>query len=138
MTSTEEALSLLANAREALMQAEGTLRIGFYRPAVSLAYYAAFYAAQALVAYHRDSPKTHKGTRDRFWYRAVAHSDFPPQVASIVGTLSTGRLKADYDHATMQDWSENDAAKAIRLARRFVTEVDEWFNRHYPKLEENP
>lgn len=52
MTSTEEAFKLLADANERLAHAEANLRIGIHGPAVTMAYYSALYAAQAVAAYH--------------------------------------------------------------------------------------
>ena len=71
MTSAEEAWKLLADARERLRHAEDTRRIGIYGPAVAMAYFAAFYAAQAVVAYHREGPQTHQGVLARFHFLAV-------------------------------------------------------------------
>ena len=132
MTSTAEAFELLADAHDTLRHAEQNRGIGIYRVAVSLAYYATFYAARAVVAYHRESPKTHKGVRSRFHFLVVAGSDFPPQTASIVDELADDRLRADYDHAAMRGWRESEATDAIERARTFLNEVDRWFRRHHP------
>ena len=136
MTSTAEALELLADAHDTIRHAEQNRGVGIYRVAVSLAYYATFYAAKAIVAYHRESPKTHKGVRTRFQFLVVARSDFPPEAASIVTELADDRLRADYDHATMRSWQEEDATHAIQRARTFVNEVDGWFSRHLPPVED--
>ncbi len=48
--------------------------------AVSLAYYASFYAAKSIIAYARErDPKTHSGVSRRFGQLAVTGSDFPPR-----------------------------------------------------------
>ena len=131
MTSTDEALLLLDHTDNYLRYAETTRRSGIYGPAVSMAYYAAFYAAQAVVAYHREGPKTHKGVRNVFHRLAVLESDFPGEVARVVADLADSRIKADYDHETMDDWTDADASDAIRQARTFVSEVSAWFSRHH-------
>ena len=131
MTATEEAFLLLASADDYLRYAEGTRRSGFYPVVMSLAYYAAFYAAQAVVAYHREGPKTHKGVQTRFRVLAVVKSDFPAEVAGLLDKLKDDRLKADYDVTTKQDWRDGDASAAIDRARTFVEEVHGWFRRHH-------
>ena len=130
MTSTDEAFLLLSHADDYLRYAETTRRSGIYGPAVSMAYYAAFYAAQAVVAYHREGPKTHKGIRNRFHKLAVKESDFPPGVAPVIDSLAASRIQADYDHNTMDSWTDQDATTAIRQARSFVDEVNAWFRRY--------
>ena len=131
MTSTEEAFLLLSHADNYLRYAETNRRSGIYGPAVSMAYYASFYAAQAVVAYHREGPKAHKGVRTLFHRLAVLESDFPGEVAAVVGDLADRRIRADYDHETMDDWTDADASDAIRQARTFVAEVHAWFRRHH-------
>ena len=132
MTHVEEAFLLLSHSENYLRYAETTRRSGIYGPAVSMAYYAAFYAAQAVVAYHREGPKTHKGVRKLFHRLAVVDSDLPGDVARVVGDLAERRLEADYDHETMDNWPDADASDAIRRARTFVDEVNACFGRHHP------
>ena len=129
MTSTEEAFTLLAGARERLSHAETSRRVGMYGPAVSLAYYATYYSAQAVIAYHRQSAKTHRGVRGLFWSLVVEGSDIPPAVGKFINSLAANRAKADY--TAIWDWEEVDAADAIDRAQSFVNEVSAWFDRHH-------
>lgn len=138
MTSTDEAFLLLSHADSNLRYAETTRKSGIYGPAVSMAYYAAFYAAQAVVAYHRLGPKTHKGVRKLFNRLAVHESDFPADVASGLARLAGGRLQADYDHETMDSWTDDQASEAIQRARSFVDEVNAWFRRHHHTDDHRP
>lgn len=131
MTYLEETFLLLRRAGDYLGYAETNRRSGIYGPAVSMAYYAAFYAAQAMAAYHREGPKTHKGVRKLFHRLAVRESDFPGDLASIVNELSAKRLQADYDHQMTDIWTDTDASDAIHRARIFVDEVNAWFGRHH-------
>ena len=84
-----------------------------------------------MAAYHREGPKTHRAVRSLFNRLAVRESDFPGEVAPIVAELAAGRIRADYDHETMDSWTDGDAADAIRQARAFVHEVNAWFGRHH-------
>ena len=132
MTSTEEAFKLLADAGERLSHAGANLRMGIYGPSVAMAYYAAFYAAQAVVAYHREGPKTHQGVQTRFHHLAVESSDFSMGVARLLGGLMEDRLMADYAHDKMGTWTVDEASAALERARTFVQEVSAWFARHHP------
>ena len=95
-----------------------------------MSYYAAFYAAKAVIAYHREGPKTHQGTNRSFHRLAVRGSDFPSTIASFLGELERLRLKADYDMVTKGEWRDDDAAAAIAKAEAFIGEVQNWFSRH--------
>ena len=130
MTSTEEAFKLLTDANERLTHAGANLRIGIFGPSVAMAYYAAFYAAQAVVAYHREGPRTHRGVQNRFNFLAVESSDFPARCARLLGDLMEDRLAADYDHDKMGTWTAAEASDANERARAFVSEVSAWFDRH--------
>lgn len=110
MTSTEEAFKLLGDADERLLHAQAVLGIHIYGPSVAMAYHAAFYAAQAVVAYHREGPKTHRGVFNRFHFLAVESSDFPAEIAALARGLMRDRLTADYDHAKMGTWTEAEAS----------------------------
>lgn len=96
-----------------------------------MAYYAALYAAHAVVAYHREGPKTRKGVSNVFHRLAVHESDLPGEVSPVLAARAEIRIKANYDHETMDDWTDADASDAIRRARTFVEEVNAWFGRHH-------
>ena len=65
MTALDEAFAWLARANDELRTARDNRSIGAYRTAVSIAYRAAFAAAKAVIAYHRDGAKTHHGVATR-------------------------------------------------------------------------
>ena len=88
MTYVEEALLLLSHADNYPRYAETTRRSGIYGPAVSMAYHAALPAARAVAAYHREKPQTHKEERKLFHRLAVLASDFPGDLARVVGDLA--------------------------------------------------
>lgn len=97
-----------------------------------MAFYAAFYAVRGILAYLREEPKTHHGTRSRFHLRAVYQSDFPSEVAVLLDELRADRQEADYNVWTMDSWDEEGAVEAIAKAQRFVEEAASWFDRHKP------
>ena len=130
MTSSEEAQALLAGAKKRLDYARSNHESEMYGPATSLAYYAVFYGAQAVIAHHRQSARPHRGVQNLFWQLAVEGSDFPPETARIISTLETHRLKVDY--TALIEVTKEDAAEAIHQAETFVKEVTAWFQRHRP------
>ena len=67
MTHQDEARGWLAYATDALKDAKISFDAGQYSVAVSLAYYAAFYAAKSVISLSRvRDPKTHTGVIGRF------------------------------------------------------------------------
>lgn len=132
MTSEKEALLYLSNAHDQLAFADDARVAGNHGGAVSMAFYAAFYAARGMLAFLREEPKTHSGARSRFHLRAVFESDFPPEVAALWDELREDRRQADYDVWTMDSWDDQSARRAIDKARTFVNEAAAWFDRHGP------
>ena len=131
MTYLDEVSLLLDRARSNIRYAIGNHRNGFHRIAVSVAYYGAFYAAKAVLAYHRVGAKTNKGVAQEFHRLAVAKSDFPVDIARLLGAMQSRRLSADYDLSkAVDDWREEDALMAIDQATAFIDEVEAWFHRH--------
>ncbi|MCY3539276.1 MAG: HEPN domain-containing protein [bacterium] len=133
MTYLDEVIVLMGRARNNLREAARAPEVGLYRATIALAYYAAFYAAKAVVAYHRQGPKTHEGVSRQFHKLAVLESDFPSTVAGLLDEMQEERLVADYDMSkASDDWMEEEALLAIDRATRFVDEVEGWLIRHLP------
>jgi len=130
VTSSEEAQALLAGAGKRLDYARTSLEAEMFAPATSLAYYAVFYAAQAVIAYHRQAAKTHRGGSKPILEIGGRRFRLPTEVAGIINTLEPGRLEADY--TALVEISPPDAAQAITQTQTFVTEVTTWFQRHHP------
>lgn len=66
---TEQAAAYFRQARKALRTARLALETDDADGCVNQAYYAAFYAASAALRIVGETPKTHKGTVNRFWVR---------------------------------------------------------------------
>ena len=119
-----ETAAYVANAAEALRDANAILAIGIPRQAARLAYYAQFHAAQALILERTDRiAKTHRGVKSQF--HRIASED-PRIEAILAGDLSaTYHFKeaADYETGTQSGISPEDASDAIRVAERFVAAI---------------
>lgn len=133
MTYLEEVVALFERARANLRDAMANHAEGRFRIAVTVAYYGAFCAAKAVLAFHREGAKTHKGVNRQFFRLAVVDSDFPADTASLLSASQDQRLSADYDLSIpVGDWQEHDASLAIDRATRFVDEVEAWLIRNLP------
>lgn len=130
MTSGEESVRLLADAYDNIQHARDNNRIGIHRVAVSLAYYAAFYAAQSVVAACCRAAKTHSGLIATFQGIVRKDAEFPPEGRGVIASLFGKRATADYDWAHRQQWTEEDARQAISQAEWFVGEVAGWHRRN--------
>ena len=132
MTHLEETFAWLSYADETLQDARDNFRLGKYGVAVSLAYYATFYAAKSVIAFHRGrDPKTHTGVGRRFGELAVQGSDFPPAVARHLSVLAGRRGKVDYDLGYRETLEAGEAESLLDDAQTFVTEVHHWLSRHH-------
>ena len=132
VTSEEEATQLLADAYDNIQHAKDNNRIGIPRVAVSLAYYAAFYAAQSMVAAVRRASKTHSGLISIFEKLVLEDPDFPREGGTVIRQLFARRATADYDWAHRRNWTNQDAQDAIAQAEWFVGEVAAWHDRSHP------
>ena len=133
MTHLDEVAVLLERARANLRDAIWSHAEGRYRISVSVAYYGVFCAAKAVLAYHREGAKTHRGVAKQFLRIAVVDSDFPAAVGDSLGAMLRQRLAADYDlWKPVDDWTEEEASLSIKGATRFVDEVEAWLLRSLP------
>jgi uncharacterized protein (UPF0332 family) len=92
--------------------------------ALSAAYYAMLYGARAALSERGISAKTHRGTWHEFRVAFVASGEIDADLAADVQKIQLEREHADYDA-----WSApaQEAQRAIELAYRFLTAVEELF-----------
>lgn len=87
---------------------------------VSLAYYAAIYAARGALSERDRYAKTHGGTWHLFSEEFVKAGPFDARLARAAASLQEQRERADYDAVRP---SEEEAAAALETAERFVEAV---------------
>jgi uncharacterized protein len=92
--------------------------------ALSLAYYAMFYAARAALSERDLYAKTHSGTWDLFYLRFVKSGEFDAVLTTAARDTQPKREKADYE-AWLTPKAE--AVEAIEIAQRFLATVDDHF-----------
>jgi len=70
---------------------------GFYREAISRAYYSMFHATQALLFLKEIFPKSHKGVIQKFGEEFVKSGVLETKMGHLLSQAESMRLKADYD-----------------------------------------
>lgn len=112
---------LMRNARQALKTARIDLAAEDANAAVNRSYYAAYYAAWAMLAAAGvEKPKTHNGMIAEFSRRFVKDGPFTSELGAILSKLENLRCYADY---TLSDIPPDTASEAIESAERFVDAV---------------
>ena len=113
---------LLNDAHESLEAARVLLENGFYRDAISRAYYAMFYAASALLRAKGVVTKSHRGVIAKFGLEFVNRGIVEKYYAKALSLAETSRERADYDPTYRP--SEEEAESIIEDAERFIERVE--------------
>ena len=121
MAKTVEAL--LALAREKLSAAEGLGQMGFYRDAISRAYYGMYHAAQALLLGYGKKAIGHAGTVSAFNHHFVKTGKVPVEFTKWFSSLKESREFADYEG--LRKFTKKDVKKAIEETEKFLDVVQE-------------
>jgi uncharacterized protein len=120
----ERVAAAFRRAREKLRVADSVLAAGFAADAVSPAYYACYFAAEAALATEGDEPRTHEGLKSLFGLRFVRSGQLPVELASILRELKDERQNSDY--SVFPAISDTDATSALARAAQFVTALAEF------------
>ena len=108
-------------AHEALAGSQYNLDGGYYAIAVNRAYYAVFYAANALLATKGLARGKHSGTISAFRQSFVKPDSIEPEYSDIYGSLMDDRHVSDYD---METSIEPERAESdVESARAFVARI---------------
>ena len=119
----EEINRLLEAARESLAAARWNLRGGFHRTAVNRAYYAMFYAAEALLLRMGLTFSRHSAVIAAFGRELVASGKLPPKLHEYLYKAFEARQAADY--RTTASISAEAAEAHISRAGEFLTAIEE-------------
>jgi len=112
------------HADEMLLVAAHNLAQGFYSTAVNRAYYAIFYAANALLATQGLSRGKHSGVIAAFRQYFVKPGLIETEYSRTYGRLMDDRHGADYDLET--DVEPEQSAVDIENAHQFVVRVKQY------------
>ena len=122
--SRYEVALYIKNARQMLEVAAHNLADGFYGSAINRAYYAIFYAANALLTIQGLSRSKHSGVIATFRQHFVKPGFIEVEFSRIYGRVMDNRHVSDYE---IQVPVEAEAAERdLRDARRFVERVEQF------------
>ncbi len=116
-----ELLKFLALSSDDLETAQFLCDGKRYRSSISRAYYAMYYATQALLLSQNLDTSTHRGVIKLLALHFVKTGKITPNVARLLSDAYDLRQASDYD----SDLSENEMAaqSAIENAKKFISEV---------------
>jgi len=124
----------LRQSEEELNAADLLFNNGFYKEAVSRAYYSMFHAAQALLFIRDVYPKSHKGVIHKFGEEFVKTGLLERKMGQMLSQAESMRMKADYDVVIVIKKEEcEDTIKKGKLFLSKVKEVISELNLQRPK-----
>jgi len=118
---SEQDRVIMQKAVRSLRAAERNLTNGDYDFASSRAYYAAFYAIEAVLLTKNLSFSRHEATISAFNQQFVKTGDFPKNFSKLISRLFRERQIGDYDFDV--SIVEDEARKDIEFARIIVEAV---------------
>ena len=113
----------LARSRRELAAAQLLASGGFAGQAISRAYFAAFFAAEAALLTLGETRSKHSGVISSFGKLVIRAGGFDEATGRLLRSLFERRNEADYLSA---DAPAEEADAAIRDAERFVDAVESW------------
>ena len=125
--SRKEVKLYIEYAHESLSVARLNLDNDYYAAGINRAYYAIFYAANALLATKKLARSKHSGVLAVFRQHFVKTGLISSELSEIYGQVMEDRHESDYELITAT--SQEDAEIDLRQAQRFVTEIEAWLNK---------
>ncbi len=111
----------LRNAQETLEVANDCFANGHYRDAINRSYYAAFYAAKAVLALCEIDFKRHKDVIAYFNKEYIATEKIPKDIGKKLARLQQKREKSDYDDFFIA--SHDEASSQIDAAKDIINAI---------------
>lgn len=105
----------------ALEQAKGNLQMGYLEITANRLYYAAYYAASALLIANEIRVKSHEGCIGQFNLHFVKTGLVPIDMGKLFSTLFDMRLTGDYSDRF--DLTEEDVVPNIQRTEDFIVKV---------------
>lgn len=114
----------LSNANETFDVANDCFANGHYRDAINRSYYAAFYAAKAVLALDEIDFKRHKDVIAYFNKEFVATEKISREIGKKLARLQQKREKSDYDDFFIA--SQDEASSQIEAAKDIINAITEY------------
>ncbi len=124
----DEVRLYIEHARETLDASKLNLDGGFYVSSINRSYYAAFYAANALLATLGESRSKHSGVMSVFRQRFIKTGELSLEAGENYRDLLESRQSSDYDLYTKVE--PETAQQLFEKARSFLDEVEQWLRRN--------
>jgi uncharacterized protein (UPF0332 family) len=93
----------------------------------SRAYYAMYYAVQALFALNKIVCSSHSGLISTFFNQFVRNGKFSKDIGRLLSNAFDTRQTSDYNFTV--EIKADDAAESLKQSRQFVTEIIKYINR---------
>lgn len=103
---------------------------GFAAQAISRAYFATLYAAEAALLRFGETRSKHAGVIAAFNRLVVREHGFPVDEARLLRSLFERRNEADYAHVAVPD---EEVTRALADARAFLAAIGAWEARQAPR-----
>ena len=113
----------IERAFAALEQAKGNLQMHYLEITANRLYYAAYYAASALLIANGIRVKSHEGCIGQFHLHFVKTGLVPLEMGKLFSTLFDMRLTGDYSDRF--DLTEDDVVPNIQPTEDFIVKVSE-------------
>jgi len=133
--AAELARQRLTRAVETLREAEVLTADRHWRGAINRLYYAAFYAAQAMLALRRLEASKHSVTIALFQQHFVKAGLVPPEVARGLTRAFDKRQLTDY--ADLSDPGAEDVQEIDRSVRPFIQFCEQFVAEHVNQPDQN-
>ena len=127
---TEDQTALLAKARDSIRGAELLARDGLYDFAVSRAYYAMLYAAEALLLQQDLRFSSHGAVIAAFGQHFAKPEIIARKFHHYLIDAQDSRVQGDYDIRSTQ--TADDAGLAINRAHEFIKCAEDFLTAHEP------
>jgi len=128
---SKEVAALLDKARDSIGAAHLLAEGGFYAVAVSRAYYAMFYCAEALLLQHGQSFSKHGAVVAGFGKQFVATQRMAPELHRFLLDAFEARQSADYDQ--FAEVCAEDAQEHIPHAEEFLAAAENYLSKDSQK-----
>lgn len=113
----------IERAYMALEQAKANLQLNYLEITANQLYYAAYYAASALLIAHEIRFKSHEGCIHQFNLHFVKTGLVPQEMGKLFSTLFDMRLTGDYSDRF--DLTEDDVVPNIQPTEKFIVKVSD-------------
>lgn len=123
---TPEQQALLDKAHRSLVAAQSLIQQGFYDFAVSRAYYAMFYVAEALLDQEGLTFSSHAAVISAFGQHLARTGKVPVEFHRQLIDAQAQRTRADYD--PQSDLSQLDAETVLNQAQAFLATAQQNLN----------